>query len=387
MLAVQGWTALLLPRKWFLRVSAVLQLAAFAFFLASFFLEPELGTPAAFAAAASRGWLNHWPSFWFLAMLNQAAGRLPAALDPLANRAWIGLGLVACAAAAALLLSYLRTMKETVEQPDLVPGGPGWRWPIPLGNPLHTAIVRFSIRSLARSKQHRVVYAFFLSVAFAITVATLRAELTAGPRRPLTIDFLMPTVVMMSLAVVGLRSIFSLPVSLHANWVLRITQLRASAHYIAATRRALLLMAVAPILTVVALLSLGFRPWLQVAAHLVVLALVASILADLSLIRVSKIPFACSYLPGKSNIQYMFWAFAVIFLPIALAFTRYELRALQHPRSCAVMIATLAVTDLALWAFNRHQSRSAVLYYEELEPEVITTLGLASGPLRAKIEM
>ncbi|MGB6904176.1 MAG: hypothetical protein WBD98_15195, partial [Acidobacteriaceae bacterium] len=63
------------------------------------------------------------------------------------------------------------------------------------------------------------------------------------------------------------------------------------------------------------------------------------------------------------------------------------LRAIQHPRSCAVMIAILAAIDLGIWAFNRHQSRSTVLYYEELEPEVITTLGLASGPLRSKIEM
>ena len=39
------------------------------------------------------------------------------------------------------------------------------------------------------------------------------------------------------------------------------------------------------------------------------------------------------------------------------------------------MIAILAAIDLGIWAFNRHQSRSTVLYYEELEPEVITTLG------------
>jgi hypothetical protein len=386
-LAVQGWTALLLPRKWFLRISAVLQLAAFAFFLAGFFLEPGMGTPAAIAAAASRGLLNRWPSFWFLAMLNQATGHLPAALDPLARRAWIGLGVVACAATSALLLCYLRTMKKTVEQPDLMPGGRGWKWPLPFGNRLQTAIVRFSIRSLARSRQHRVVYAFFLSLAFAIAVSTLKDILASGARRPLTTDFLMPTLVMMCLAVVGLRSIFSLPVSLNANWVLQVTQLHAPDRYIAATRRALLVMAALPVWVVAALLSLGFRPWPQVAAHLVVLALVASILADVSLIGVSKIPFACSYLPGKSNIQYMFWAFAVVFLPIAMEFSNYEIRAIRHPGSFAVMLAILAAIALSIWAFNRRQSRSAVLYYEELEPEVITTLGLASGPIRAKIEM
>ena len=42
-LAVQGLMALVLPRKMFLRLSAALQLAAFAWFVASYFLEPGLG--------------------------------------------------------------------------------------------------------------------------------------------------------------------------------------------------------------------------------------------------------------------------------------------------------------------------------------------------------
>ncbi|MGD0368107.1 MAG: hypothetical protein ABSA94_11680 [Acidobacteriaceae bacterium] len=232
-----------------------------------------------------------------------------------------------------------------------------------------------------------MVYAFFLSLAFAIAVSTLKDILASGARRPLTTDFLMPTLTMMCLAVVGLRSIFSLPVSLNANWVLQVTQLRAPDRYIAAARRALLVMAALPMWVVAALLSLGLRPWPQVVAHLLVLALVGSILADLSLIGVSKIPFACSYLPGKSNIQYMFRAFAVVFMPIAMEFSNYEVRAIRRPGSFAVMLAILTAIALGIWAFNRRRSRSAVLYYEELEPVLITTLGLASGPLRAAIEI
>jgi hypothetical protein len=70
-----------------------------------------------------------------------------------------------------------------------------------------------------------------------------------------------------------------------------------------------------------------------------------------------------------------------------MEFSNYEIRAIRHPGSFAVMLAILAAIALSIWAFNRRHSRSAVLYYEELEPEVITTLGLASGPIRAKIEM
>src|ERR1700734_2972350 len=112
-LAVQGCMALLLPRRWFLRASSVTQLAAFAWFLASYFLEPGIGTTATIATEASRGLLNRWPSFWFFAMLQQLRGRLPPSFDGLARLAWIGLGIALCAAGLSLMLCYLRTMKKT----------------------------------------------------------------------------------------------------------------------------------------------------------------------------------------------------------------------------------------------------------------------------------
>lgn len=377
-LAVQGFTALLLPRRLFLRVSAFLQVAAFALFLGVYFLQPTISTYRAMTVPENHWVLAYSPSFWFFALFNQLNGSLPSGLGWLAQRAWIGLGVVVCGAAASLLLCYLRTMKKTVEEPDLVPSARGWHWRPRFGNSLQTAIVLFCIRSLSRSRHHRVAFAFYLALVSAIALSAVKGALSVPAPRQLTAYFLMYTCVMMSLAVVGLRSVFSLPISLNANWVLRITQLCSSEKYIAATRRALILLAVLPVWLCAALLSLCFRPLYLSAAHLAVLALVGSILADLSLIGVSKIPFACSYLPGKSNIQYMFWGFLILFATVAMLFARYEQRALHHPVQYAWMIGALGAVALGLWAFNRHRAKSAVLYFEELPPEVITTLGLVS---------
>ena len=383
-LTVQGLTAFLLPRRLFLRSSAVLQLAAFAYFLGNYFLEPGVGSPAELMTAARHGLLNGWPSFWFFALFNQLIGRLPPALEGLAARAWVGLGVVVCGAAASLLLCYLRTMKKIVEEPDLVPGSRGWHWAPRFGNALQTAVVLFSLRSLARSRQHRVVYAFFLAIAFAIAVSTLHNTVEAGGVRPLTPELLIESLVMMCLAVAGLRSISSLPVGLRANWMLQVTQLRPSAEYLAATRRAVLVMAVLPMWVLAAALGLCYRPLALVGEDLLVLGLAGSIMADLSLLGVSKIPFACSHLPGKSNIQFRFWAFVVVFFPIATEFAVYEQKAMGHPGAYAALLAGMAVAAATLWGINRHQSRSAVLYYEEEEPEVITTLRL--GSLHAELQ-
>jgi hypothetical protein len=121
-LTVQGFTALLLPRRLFLRLSAVLQLAAFGLLLGTYFLQPALDTPAALVAAESQRVLNWSPSFWFFALFNQLNGSLPSAFAWLAHRAWFGLSVVVCGGTASLLLCYLSAMKKTVEEPDLVPG-------------------------------------------------------------------------------------------------------------------------------------------------------------------------------------------------------------------------------------------------------------------------
>jgi hypothetical protein len=377
-LTVQGLTALLLPRRLFLRLSAILQLAAFGIFLGVYFLQPSLSSPPVLAEPQNQWIFASSPSFWFFALFNQLNGTLPPALGWLAHRAWIGLGLVTAGSLASLLFCYIHTMQKTIEQPDLVPGARGPHWTPRLGNSLTMAIVYFTLRSLVRSRQHRVAYAFYLAIVCAIALSVARGALTARAPVPLTSGFLMSTFMMMLFAVVGLSRVFALPISLTANWVLRIAQLRPTEKYFAATRLSLLLIAVVPWWIVAAILSLSFRPAHQVVAHLAILGGLGSILADLSLIEFFKVPFTCSYLPGKSNIQYVFWFFAMVIIPLVASAANRELHALNHPRELAPLGIVLLAAASGMWAFNRYRAKSGVLYYEELPEEVITTLGLLS---------
>jgi hypothetical protein len=181
---------------------------------------------------------------------------------------------------------------------------------------------------------------------------------------------------MMVVAILGLRSVFSLPISLTANWVLRTTQLCPSHRYIAATRSSILILAVIPVWLVSASLSFSFRPVSQVAGHLAVLALIGYILADLSLIGFYKVPFTCSFLPGKANFQLVFWGFLILFVTIVAPLISLEWLALHDLYQYVRMVAILVIVASVLRAFNHRCAKSAVLYFEELPDEVITTLGL-----------
>jgi hypothetical protein len=378
-LTVQGFTALL-PRHIFLRLSSLLQLAAFGIFPAAYFLQPTFATPNAMLIAKNHLAVAWSPACWFFALSNDLKGTLPAGLRWLAWRAWIGLGIALLGAASSLLLCYLHTMKKTVEEPDLVPGAGGLRWTPRLGGRLRSAILMFSVRSLARSRQHRLVLAFYLALFFAIGLSWLRGDLTAAALRPLPWGFLLSTLLMMCIAVYGLRRVFSLPISLTANWVWRIAQLYPPEEYIAGTRWSLMVLAMAPAWLVAAALSLAFRPLSNVAAHLVVLALFGCILAEIGLVGLYKIPFTCSFNPGKSNIQFVFWAFLVVFMAVGASGARFELQSFHHPLQYAGIIGVLAGAYVGLRIFNRREAKEAVLYYEELEDEVVTKLGLIIAP-------
>ena len=382
-LTVQGFTALLLPRRIFLRLSAVLQLGAYGLFLGAFILLPTFTGLSELVDPRNHRVLALSPPYWFFALFNELNGSLPLATAWLAHRAWIGLGLAVFGAVASLILSYVRTMKKTVEEPDLVPTRGGFRWTPRFGSSLQTAIVLFSFRSIMRSRQHRILLAFYFSMVIGIALSIVRNELAKPGLRPLSTEFLIPTVLMMALAVVGMRNVFPLPISLNANWVLRVTQLCPSDRYIAATRRVQLLFSALPVWLVSACLSLSFRPWSQVAKHLAVLAVLGWIFSEISLVGFYKVPFTCSYLPGKTNIQFAFWGFVFVLIVLAVSFAPLEMETLGSKLGFAGLGITLIALAFGLWTFNRRRAKSAVLYFEEIPEQLITTLGLASTPAMA----
>ena len=77
------------------------------------------------------------------------------------------------------------------------------------------------------------------------------------------------------------------------------------------------------------------------ATHLAILGLLGAIVAEVCLQGFQKIPFTCSYLPGKTNIHVTF-VFSVMVLLQFLAYCAgLELRAMAHPVQYLTAIAAL----------------------------------------------
>ena len=110
MFALEGLAAQFLPYRPFLRVSGFLQLAAFFAILSAWFLT---------APRRSFPWL---PSSWLYGLEQQLSGRV--AFHRLAPRALGALVGVCGGAAVGFALSYGRSIRKIVEQPDISDRGP-----------------------------------------------------------------------------------------------------------------------------------------------------------------------------------------------------------------------------------------------------------------------
>jgi CubicO group peptidase (beta-lactamase class C family) len=386
LLGVQGLAAQILPQWLFLRSSGLLQMAAFCLLVGVYFLQPGVGGIETLIARQNAGWLRWVPSYWFLGLFHELNGSMHPVLAPLARRAWMGLGISTLAAVVAHALSWVRTLRQIVEQPEISSGARSVRWLPRFGNQVQTAIGQFTIRTLARSRQHRLILAFYWGIGLAFTIFLLQTLATSSPLpdgpaseawHEANTSLLSASVIMIMLAVVGARVVFTLPTELRANWIFRSVGVQGGPETLSATRRALLLLSVAPVWLATAVVCLQLWPWHQAAAHLMVLGLLGVVLIDLSLHGFRKIPFACSYLPGKSQVHMVFLAACGLGWFVHLGVT-FERQALQEPRTMAVLLVLLAAVavGIRLGTAALARSETMALQFEELPAPVVQQLEL-----------
>jgi len=102
------------------------------------------------------------------------------------------------------------------------------------------------------------------------------------------------------------------------------------------------------------------------------------ILAEVGLLGPQKIPFTCSYLPGRSNFHMTFWLCIGLLMQVVNKAAEFEQRALEAHASYAITLAILgAVLAAARWR-TAEVARSAQgeVQFEEPSPWEVQVLGL-----------
>ena len=174
------------------------------------------------------------------------------------------------------------------------------------------------------------------------------------------------------LMLVALRFIFTVPTEIPANRVFRMTEADDKAAYLGGARKAMWLLGAMPIALVtlpVYAVSWGALPAL---GHTLFWLLVSGCLAEVLLCRFHKVPFTCSFVPGRARVMYLWPLYGLFVWGYAYQASRLDLWLLGDPVRWGVGCATVASCLALAIAYRRRRLASAapLLYDDEVEPAV-----------------
>src|SRR5436190_12485699 len=252
LVTAQGVLLNLLPVRQFTRVSLAIQGALLTVMLCG--LPLVFSIPSLARSMNQRpDWLAWAPPFWFLGLHQLMIGNR----EPIAERlAWLGFAGHLGATAAALLTylwSYRRHKVRLLESPSASANRKRRGWAAIAGRiipePRELAVFAFIAKTLARSRQHRLVLTTFAALAVAVIFESFaRLALGRGFQTAALRQAAISAPLALSMFVLaGFRCLFRLPVDLPANWLFRVNEPGNRRIFLAAVERFLLYCAVAPV--------------------------------------------------------------------------------------------------------------------------------------------
>lgn len=390
LLVIQGMLSQILPQGLFLRLSGLLQVTLFFGVLAIYFLKPPLATPKALFATSPSRWLLWMPSYWFFGLFHKLNGSAPgSAFNWMAMRACWALLISLLSATAVYALGYARTMRRMIEQPDILPAerrrraGRLIRWlqDKTFSNSLERALVLFQARTLVRSRQHRLLIAFYSGIGVAVALAYFDSLRQNKVPEILQINaFITASIFLLFFAILSVRVSFSFPHTLPANWIFRVTLVNRPSEYLDAVRTSIYLIAAVPIWIVGAFLFFGMWANRPALGHLVLLLVIGVFIVERSLNGFRKLPFACSYLPGKANLKVTLGLYgSIIFFGInALgAIETWALNRLARYVALVIVVAAAAIAASRRRAEFVNAPHNS-LQFDDVPPGALCAIDLAA---------
>jgi predicted permease len=375
LLALQGILLNILPGRLFTRLSLLAQAAVFI---------ATLGTVPLVADQPQAAWW--WPPVWFwnlrASILGAAkpgnAGAWPAAV--------LALTLPPAIAVLSYLLSYHRYRKLLLEA-QVTPGRRRWegagawlldRW---IRDPRQQAAFAFIWKSLARSRNHRMILLAYAGIAVGWTLSGLGDMPKSARHDAGTVGVLVVLVPLVACCCIclGLRYLFSLPVELRANWLFQLNEGQGRAAWFQAVQRFLTWCGIAPVYAATVPAAVAVFGPVRAAAASIIGLLAALLLFEFLFRRWQKLPFTCSYLPAKQEVWLSSLIYAM-YLPVLAIVAQLLLFGSGDP---AAFLAVLGFEAAVLWWMRRRRREFASenpLLYEEVLDYAVMTLGLQADP-------
>jgi hypothetical protein len=326
--------------------------------------------------------LYAFPPMWFTGLYEYLLGNREPFFVTLSRFAlWAVLASVLAFFGAAAI-SYTRHLKKSLEVrrgrlnlnkvKDLLSRGFD---AIFLRNPTQRAVFHFFGQTLARSTVHKMRLFNYLAVSSALalimlsTTQLLRSHMTVSNRSLLAIPLVLSFFLLL-----GIRALANVPASLEANWVYQITERKPRRHYFAGLKKAVFFEMLFPLFVLVFVFY--YYLWGSKLALLHCLyGLAASVLLmEVLFLRYPKVPFTCTFVPGKAKVHIYWLPYVIGFVVYASFLSSLERFLFVYPRYFLNYFVICGVLFVASWLYQEFYfyRRQPIVYHEEPEPVMIS---------------
>jgi hypothetical protein len=383
-MSVQGLIAVLSPRAHLRSVSLVTQTAMISALILSL---PAIAHASRYAVLLQTGAALAFavPPVWFLGLEQVLLGHRDPYLLKLAVVALIGVAGAIVVIAACYLAIYRRfdqLVLRTSQMPSRPRLWPAWSRRVSDQHLARQAFARFTTTTIRRSGLHQVVFCSLSAIGVAVaansaigfgTGSTPRAQAAIAWRFVEAI--LEMPLVFFFFSVAAVRTALLLPLDVRANWVFRLTEDPATKpQLLAAVEQSVIWLAIIPYVALTLVVQgvvLGATIAVRVALPTALLGLV---LVEWVLRRWHRIPFTCTYIPGKRPLAHsmlLTLAAFVVFINIGGGLIHVSL---DRPFRYVILCGALLSAFVLLRRARLSNSRGVALEFEDTLPDDVTVI-------------
>jgi hypothetical protein len=332
-------------------------------------------------------WMTWMPPAWFLGLYEVLAGSTRP-IGNLAVRAVIALAVLLPLAFGVYAVTYARLTRRAVESTDAeqIRGGVvrerlvAWLANRLTGSPIASAVCRYSILTLLRSRRHRLLFTIFAGMGATAAATGLLIPFSRHGRLLwiLTPESFLPVgLVLVFFLVAGLRTLFSIPSEPAANWIFKLSDAEDARLHVRGAAAAMMAMGVLPVVILLAPLHVLVLGRTVTFTHCALLLAAGFLLCQILLRHFRRVPFTAPYNPPTARVRIMWPLWLIGFSQFSYMLSFVEAKLLDHAWSAATLIGALLAAGLAVRFFNEKPLKGTrVLSFEDDEEHALVTLEL-----------
>ena len=246
-----------------------------------------------------------------------------------------------------------------------------------LRNHIQRAVFYFFGKTLVRSMLHKIRVVSYMATSIAVILIILVSgsssiqELSDVNKTLLSIPL-----VLSFFLLIGIRAVVNIPAASETNWVFKLTEGTYKKNYFSGLKKGIFFFMLLPLFVLLFLFYFFLWGWSIAFYHCLFGIIVSLLLMEILFIKYHKIPFVCSYLPGKAKLHLYWIIYFISFLIYAFLMSSVEYKILNSPLSLFIFYGVVLVIIVVLRVSqNRFIYKKLEILYEEMpEPAMVTLI-------------